>query len=138
MLQITGFEQCYNNGQEHPIAFVLRTLSQCKKNYTQVDKEALSLMFGILKFHNGWHFTLVTDHHPLTTLFGLNLPLAVGRLQWWALLLSSYQYMIEFWPTKAHANADSLSRLLLQDSSSGECLSEVSVFNVSQITSSSM
>ena len=35
--------------------------------------------------------------------------------------------------TKAHANADSLSRLPLQDASSGESLSEVSIFNVSQI-----
>ena len=34
----------------------------------------------------------------------------------------------------AHANADSLSRLPLQDSSSGECLSEVSVYNISQIS----
>ena len=85
----------------------------------------------------GRHFTLVTDHSPLTALFGPESgvpPLAAGRLQRWALLLSSYQYTIEFWPTKAHANADSLSRLPLQDSSSGECLSEVSVFNVSQIS----
>ena len=129
-----------NNGQEHPIAFVSRTLSQYEKNYSQVEKEALSLIFGIRKFHKyvyGWHFTLVTDHRPLTALFGPKSgvpPLAAGHLQRWALLLSSYQYTIEFRPTKAHANADSLSRLPLQDSSSGECLSEVSVFNVSQIS----
>ena len=39
-----------------------------------------------------------------------------------------------FRPTKAHTNADSLSCLPLQDSNSGECLSEVSVFNVAQIS----
>jgi len=83
------------------------------------------------------HFTLVIDHRPLTALFGPKSgvpPLAAGHLQRWALLLSSYQYTIEFWPTKAHANADSLSRLPLQDTSSGKCLSEVSAFNVSQIS----
>jgi len=128
------------NGQEHPIAFVSRTLSQCEKNYSQVEKEALSLIFGIRKFHKyvyGRHFTLVTDHRPLTALFGPKSgvpPLAAGRLQRWALLLSSYSYTIEFRPTKAHANADGLSRLPLKDSNKGESLSEASVFNVSQIS----
>lgn len=71
-------------GQEHSIAFVSRTLSQCEKNYSQVEKEALLLIFGIRKFHKyvyGRHFTLVTDHRPLTALFGPKSgvpPLAVG------------------------------------------------------------
>ena len=75
------------DGQEHPIAFASRTLSQCEKNYSQVEKEALSLIFGICKFHKyvyGRHFILVTDHCPLTALFGPKsgiLPLAAGRLQ---------------------------------------------------------
>ena len=127
-------------GQEHPIAFVSRTLSQCEKNYSQVEKEALSLIFGIRKFHKyvyGRHFTLVTDHRPLTALFGPKSgvpPLAAGRLQRWALLLSSYDYTIEFRPTSAHANADGLSRLPLEGLSNGECLSDVSIFNVAQIS----
>ena len=126
-------------GQEHPIAFASRTLSACEKNYSQVEKEALSLIFGIRKFHKyvyGRHFTLMTDHRPLTALFGPKSgvpPLAAGRLQRWALLLSSYDYAIEFRPTKAHANADGLSRLPLQASCNDENMSEVSVFNVSQI-----
>ena len=100
----------------------------------------MSLIFGIRKFHKyvyGRHFILVTHHRPLTALFGPKsgiLLLAAGRLQRWALLLSSYSYTIEFQPTKTHANADSLSWLPLQDASSGECLSDVSVYNVSQIS----
>ena len=127
-------------GQEHPIAFVSRTFSQCEKNYSQVEKEALSLIFGIRKFHKyvyGRHFASVTDHRPLTALFGPKSgvpPLAAGRLQWWALLLSSYDYTIEFCPTSAHANADGLSRLPLEGLSNGECLSDVSIFNVAQIS----
>ena len=93
---------------------------------------------GFLKYSHkyvyGRHFTLVTDQRPLTALFGPKSgvpPLAAGRLQWWALLLSSYDYTIEFRPTKAHANADGLSRLPLQASCNDENMSEVSVFNVS-------
>ena len=132
-----------SEGHEHPIAFTSRSLSASEKNYSQVEK-ALSLIHGIRKFRNyiyGRHFTLVTDHRPLTALFGPKngVPaLAAGRLQRWALFLSSYNYTIEFRPTKAHANADGLSRLPLPTQDDGESLSEVSVFNVSQINTLSV
>ena len=115
------------------------THCQLVKNYSQIEKEALSLIVGISKFHKyiyGRHFTLVTDHRPLTDLFGpkSGVPaLAAGRLQRWALFLSSYNYEIGFRTTKVHANADSLSQLPLSATETDECLSEVSVFNVAQI-----
>ena len=37
-------------------------LSSSEHNYSQVDKEALSLIFGIIKFHKfsyGWYFTIL-------------------------------------------------------------------------------
>ena len=84
-------------------------------------------MVGIHKFHKyvyGRHFTLVTDHYPLTALFGPKngVPaLAAGRLQCWALFLPSYDYQIEFRTTKAHANVDSLSRLPLPAKNGKKC-----------------
>ena len=58
---------------ERPVAFASRTLSPAECNYAQGEKEALSLIFGIRKFHQylyGHTFTLVTDHKPLTTILG--------------------------------------------------------------------
>ena len=51
------------HGGEKPIAFASRSLSPSEKNYLQIDKEALALIFGVQKFHMyvyGRQFTLVT------------------------------------------------------------------------------
>ena len=109
----------YPDGSERPIAYVSRTLSAAEKNYGQIEKEALSLVFGVRKSHQylyGRKFVLVTDHRPLTSVFGpkRGIPtLAAARLQRWALILSAYTYTIEFKPTEKHLNADGLYRLPL-------------------------
>ena len=76
---------------EKPIGFASRTLSPAEKHYSQLDKEALAIIFGIKKFHDylqGHHFTIYSDHQPLQYLFGVSKPIppmASGRLKRWAL-----------------------------------------------------
>lgn len=83
------------DGEERPVAFASRTLTASEKNYSQLQKEALSLVHGVQKFHKyiyGRHFTLITDHKPLLTILGPKswVPtLAAARLQRWAIILSS-------------------------------------------------
>ena len=129
------------DGSEKPISFASRTLTPSEKNYSQLEKEALSLTFGVKKFHQylyGRKFTLITDHKPLTTIFGpkKGIPtLAAARLQRWALLLSAYQYDIKHKPTDAHGNADSLSRLPLPVTELDKGGEGIRIFNISQIES---
>ena len=127
------------DGSERPIAFASRTLSKSEQNYAQVEKEALSLIFGIKRFHTylyGRPFTIITDHKPLATILGPKKcipPLAAARLQRWAILLSAYRYDIEFRPTKAHANVDGLSRLPLHVVTCEGFSPDVEEFNLSQL-----
>ncbi|UYV81082.1 hypothetical protein LAZ67_19002721, partial [Cordylochernes scorpioides] len=103
-------------GQERPIMFASRTLSVAEQNYSQIEKEALAIIYGVTKFHQfiyGRKFILITDHKPLVTILGSRsgIPtLSTSRLQRWALILSAYTYDIKFRRTQDHGNADLLSR----------------------------
>ena len=107
----------YKDGSERPIANASKTLTETQRRYSQIQKEALSIVFALHKFHQflyGRKFILVTDHKPLLSLFGpqkATPALAANRLARWALLLNQYHYSIEYRKTQEHGNADALSRL---------------------------
>ena len=108
-----------DGGQERPIAFASCTLSPAEKKYSQLEKEALAIIFAVTKFHHylyGVHFTIQSDHQPLSFLFSelKGIPvMASSRIQRWALTLLAYQYSIQYKAGKTLNNADALSSLSL-------------------------
>lgn len=101
--------------ETRPIAYASRVLTKSEINYSQIEKVALAIKFGVEKFYQylfGHSFTLETDMKALLTIFGpkKGLPaMAVGRLQRWASFLSGFDFKIKYVKTNENA-VDWLSR----------------------------
>lgn len=99
-----------------PIAFVSRALNDAEKRYSTIEKEALAIVYSVTKLKQyllGMPFILRTDHKPLLTIFGeyKGIPImAASRMQRWALILSGFNYRIEYVKGTLN-NADGLSRM---------------------------
>ena len=113
--------QCQDDGFERPVAFASRSLSAAEKSCSQLEKEGLAVVFGVKCFHQylyGRHFVIFSDHLPLRRLFSETKavpPMPSGRIQRWALTLSSYEYELKYRRGKDQGNCDALSRLPLPD-----------------------
>ena len=109
--------QVDGDGNERPVRFASRSLSTAEKNYAQVEREGLAVIFGVKRFRQylwGRKFSLVTDNKPLTTMLGPKTPgpaLAAARMQRWALILAEYTYDVEYRKAADIPMADFLSRL---------------------------
>ena len=107
----------FPDGTERPVAYASRSMTPAEKNYSQIDREGLAIVWSVKKFRQyllGRHFKLRTDHQPLIPIFACKkgLPaLAASRLHRWAETLMTYSFEIIYRKGKNHQNADGLSRL---------------------------
>lgn len=103
------------DGTERPVGFVSRTLNAAERNYAQLDKEGLAVIFGVKKFYNylyGHKFTITTDHKLSLFSEARMVPQMVSpRGQRWAVTLGAYDYVMVYKAGKDHGNADALSCL---------------------------
>ena len=107
----------HDNGEEGPIAFGSRKMTTAEKNYSQVEREALAIIFGMKTIHQYlWRrtFNLETDNKPLVAIFGSKREVpatATARLQRRAILLSGRAYNIIYSKGTEIGHADELTRL---------------------------
>ena len=127
------------DGTERPVAFASRSLTKSERNYAQIDKGAFGIVWSGKQLYTylfGRLFTLLTDHHPLTSMVSPNKGIPVttaARLQRNALFLSGFNYQIEYKDPKRHTNADNLSRLPLTEPDRQHAIDGEEVFHMSQI-----
>ncbi|XP_013142506.1 PREDICTED: uncharacterized protein K02A2.6-like [Papilio polytes] len=105
------------DGSERIVSCASRTLTDTERRYSQIDKEALAIVYGVSRHHQylfGRKFTLRSDHKALTYIFGPKHGIpqtAASRLQRYAVRLAAYDFDIVFVSTDKNCNADGLSRL---------------------------
>lgn len=108
----------YPDGSRKAFYYASRRLSDTEGRYSQIEKEALGIIFAVKKYHRfifGRQFTLLTDHKPLLSIFGSKKGIPVhtaNRLQRWALTLLGYNFDIRYMSTDSFGHADVLSRLI--------------------------
>ncbi len=96
-----------------PVEYASRTLTTTERNWAQIEKELLAVVFGLERFDQYTYGTKVTvqnDHKPLASIIRKPLSQAPKRLQ--ALMMRVHRYNMDFHFLKGSelVIADTLSR----------------------------
>ena len=94
------------------IAYASKALTDVEQRYSQIENEALALVWACEKFHvyiYGKSFTLVTDHKPLEFLFNKPGSRSQARIERWTMRLQEYDFTVCYKPGSNNP-ADYLSR----------------------------
>ena len=99
---------------EYVIAYASRILSPAEKNYRITELECLAIIWAVKYFRHylgGIHFTIITDHAALKWLLNSSSESTNKRLERWKILLSEFEYDIQYQKGSTHSNADALSQI---------------------------
>ena len=97
---------------EKIVAYASRALTDVEKRYSQTEKEALAIIYGVEDFHlylYGQESVLVTDHRPLEIIYGSRRSKPSARIERWVLRLQPYSFQVVYKPGVDNP-ADYLSR----------------------------
>ena len=95
-----------------PIAFASKTLTNVESHYANIERECLSVCFGLEKFHTyiyGRHLLIENDHKPLEMIKHKPIHATPPRLQQMLLCMQKYDYTMCYKPGKDMVLADHLS-----------------------------
>ena len=89
--------QVDDNGEEHPIVYIIRKLLPREERYSIVEKECLAIVQAVKTLNIyilGIDFILQTDHHALYWLDRIQTKNA--RLARWSLYLQSWTFRVQY------------------------------------------
>ena len=95
------------------VAYASRALNEREQNFSQIEKELLSVIYSMEKFHTYVYLkkiTVITDHKPLITINKKSLASCPRRLMRMFLRLQNYDFDLIYQPGSTLVVADTLSR----------------------------
>ncbi|CAM5074953.1 unnamed protein product [Natator depressus] len=98
-------------GERHPIVYLSKKFLPREQHYAAIEKECLAIVWALKNLEPylfGRHFTMYTDHSPLTWLHQMKG--ANAKLLRWSLLLKDYDMDVVHMKGSANLIADALSR----------------------------
>lgn len=98
------------------VEYASRALTDTEKNYAQIEKELLSIIWGLNRFDcyvYARRIVVQNDHRPLSAIHKKSLAAAPKRLQRMMLRLQRYIYELVYLPSNKMVLADTLSRVYL-------------------------
>ncbi|CAM4587252.1 unnamed protein product [Eretmochelys imbricata] len=101
--------QVDEKGERHPIMYLSKKLLSLEQNYMVIEKECVVMVWAFKKLQPypfGQHFTVFTDHSPLTWLHQMKGGNA--KLLRWSLLLQDYGMEVVHVKGSANVIADAL------------------------------
>ena len=82
------------------VAYVSRSLTPVEQRYSQTEREALGLVWGIERLHlflyGAGNFDVFTDHKALETIFNNPVAKPPARIERWQLRLQNYSFTVKF------------------------------------------
>ncbi|XP_048586615.1 uncharacterized protein K02A2.6-like [Nematostella vectensis] len=112
----------------HPVIYASRSLTDAERNYAQIEKELLAIVFTCERFHQfiyGNDIIVHSDHKPLEAIMAKPLSQAPCRIQRLLIRLQKYNITVRFVPEKEMFIADTLSRaFLIEDTDEQQDLNE--------------
>jgi len=127
------------DGLEHPVHFVSRTLEKAERNYSITDLEGTAVYFCAKKFKsyisgNKFETLLFTDHKPLVGLFNNKEPNNMRHIRW-CITISMLRIKIIYHQGKKNSLADALSRIKSNNQNINDDQRTIELSNKREVTS---
>jgi len=116
-----------------PICYASKALTETEQNYSNIEREALGVVWGLERFHYfvyGKQCTVHTDHKPLEAIFKKKLTTCPARLQRFVLRALKYDVTVKYVKGSEVPIADALSRLSPQPAPPKGQLPQLSIHQV--------
>ena len=121
--------------QGQPVCYASKALTDTEKNYSNIERETLGVVWGLERFNYfifGKHCTVNTDHKPLESIFKKSLSSCPPRLQRFLMRALKYDVTVNYVKGPDVPIADALSRVSPQLISANGQPPEIHVHHITQ------